>query len=164
MSFRGFPAECWVIVICALILTASTGLPGEGSTMQLTRKRNQPFSENGGNQFREYWNNLTTVPHKCFQQGSSMGKKKRKNNIYRCTQISDPLYTIWPQKAAKAAREASKPHQEEAVRAGGQAEPPLLPVARPACRCQSLQCLGSPGPAAHKPSPNRGPAMAQGTG
>lgn len=72
-------------------------------------------------------------PISAFSKGAQW-EKKRKNNIYRCAQISDPLYTIWPQKAAKAAREASKPHQEEAVRAGGQAEPPPA-----ACGQASLQ-------------------------
>lgn len=47
--------------------------------------------------------------------------------MYRYNQISDRLHTIWTQHAAKAVREASKTHQEEAVRAQGKASPALFP-------------------------------------
>lgn len=142
--------------IYALILTASIDLSWWSVCSEAHKKKKPTFLRDGGNQFREYWTNLTTLPHKCFQKGSWTGKNK-KNNIYRRIQISDPLYTIWAQQAAKAAREASKTHQEEAVRAWwpGWAPCCLWPgQAAGASPCSATAALG---PAAHKPSPEQRP-------
>lgn len=120
--------------IYALILT---DLPWWSFCNEALKKNKPTFLRNCRNQLRKYWNNLTTLPCKCFQKGSWRGKTE-KNNIYRLIQVSDPLHTIWPMQRLQRQQEKHPKHiRKELSGSGGQAS---LQVPIPAMPRQPWSC------------------------
>lgn len=131
--------------IYALILTASTDLPWWRFCSKAHKKKKPTFLRNGGNQFREYWNFLKAL--EVLSERELKRKTWKEQHLWMHSGFRSLIHHMAPA--------GCKGSKRSIQTTSGRSCQDL--VARLGPLAASGLCHGSPGPAAHEPSPEQRP-------